>query len=119
MDCIVTVPLSFGLQTWIDEGSDLPGEPWSGEDWHFYLGGSVPRIQPGERVYVVYRGKLRGYAPLVRIATPPEVKRGYALVRHGGAVAVTIDEYIQGFRGVRVRWWAYADERPFPEWQNE
>src|SRR5262245_13300185 len=87
-DVVVTVPQSFGLDTWIAEG-DLPGQSWSGEEWHFYLGGPVPNIKPGERVYVVYKGKLRGYAPLVRIERNG---RGYALVRHNDAVAVTIDE---------------------------
>ena len=31
-DVVVTVPLSFGLDTWIAEG-DAAGEPWSGKDW--------------------------------------------------------------------------------------
>lgn len=31
-DVIVTVPMSFGLLNWIDEG-DPAGEPWSGEEW--------------------------------------------------------------------------------------
>lgn len=113
MDVVVTVPKSFGLDTWIAEG-DAAGEPWSGQEWHFYLGGAVPNIQPGERVYVVYNGKLRGYAPLVRVE-----RNGWrlALVRHGGAVAVTIPEYIKGFRGWRKRWWDRSIETPFPNWQ--
>ena len=32
MDVVVTVPLSFGLDTWIAEG-DAAGEEWSGEEW--------------------------------------------------------------------------------------
>lgn len=118
-DIVVTVPLSFGLQAWIEEG-DLPGDPWSGEEWHFYLGGPVPKITPGERVYVVYGGRLRGYAPLVRIdrLVPPldRSARGYALVRHGGAEAVTIAERIVGFRGFRYRFWPREEEHPWPEW---
>lgn len=114
-DVVVTVPKSFGLQTWIEEG-DSAGEPWSGEEWHFYLGGPVPNIKPGERVYVVYNGKLRGYAPLVRIDRTGI--NSYGLVRHNGAVAVTIDQYIQGFRGFRYRWWDTSVERPFPEWMH-
>jgi hypothetical protein len=114
-DVVVTVPRSFGLDTWIEEG-DPAGEQWSGEEWHFYLGGSPPKIAPGERVYVVYNNKLRGYAPLVRIEhTGPF---SYALVRHGGAVAVTVDEPIRGFRGFRYRWWDHSVERAFPEWQT-
>lgn len=114
MDVVVTVPKSFGLETWIAEG-DAAGEPWSGEEWGFYLGGNPPKIDPGERVYIVYNGKLRGYAPLVRIQ---HTDRGYALIRHGDAVAVTIDERIIGFRGFRYRWWSHSSERPFPEWKD-
>lgn len=113
-DVVVTVPKSFGLDTWIEEG-DAAGEPWSGEEWHFYLGGSPPRMQTGERVYVVYNGKLRGYAPLVRIE---RYERSYALVRHGGAVAVTIDRPIPGFRGFRYVDWDRSEEKPFPEWRQ-
>lgn len=125
-DVVVTVPKSFGLDAWIAEG-DAAGEEWSGEEWHFYLGGYPPKIEKGERVYVVYNGKLRGYAPLVRVEEnmvryverlePSPSSRGYALVRHNDAVAVTIPEYIQGFRGFRYRWWNRAIEVPFPEWQ--
>lgn len=113
-DVVVTVPKSFGLDRWIAEG-DLPGQRWSGEAWEFYLGGGPPRIEPGERVYVVYNGAVRGYAPLVRIQRD---WRSFALVRHGGAVAVTIPEYVRGFRGWRYRWWDRAIEVPFPDWQN-
>lgn len=114
MDVVVTVPKSFGLDTWINEG-DLPDEKWSGLEWHFYLGAGAPQIQPGERVYIVYNGKLRGYSPLVRFE---RINRGGALVRHNGAVAVTIPEYIKGFRGFRYRWWSLVDEIPFPDWKR-
>jgi len=111
-DVVVTVPKSFGLDAWIAEG-DLPGEQWSGEEWHFYLGGGLPNIKAGERVYIVYNGRLRGYAPLVRVAM---TTNGYALVRHNDAQAITIDEHIQGFRGFRYRWWNIEIERAFPDW---
>ncbi len=114
-DVVVTVPKSFGLDAWIDEG-DPVGAEWSGEEWHYYLGGNPPDIQPGSRVYVVYNGTLRGYSPLVRIDRIDAYR--YGLVRHGGAVAVTIPEYIQGFRGFRYRWWNRDLEIPFPDWQN-
>jgi hypothetical protein len=114
-DVVVTVPLSFGLDIWIAEG-DAAGEPWSGQEWDFYLGGSPPAIMPGERVYVAYGGKLRGYAPLVRIDQTGPYR--YSLVRHGGAVAVTIPEPIRGFRGFRFRWWDTAAELPFPDWRK-
>jgi hypothetical protein len=106
--------MSFWTE-WLKEG-DLAGATWSGETWHFYLYGSPPQMIPGERVYIVAHGKLRGYAPLVRI----ERYNGqeYALVRHGGAVACTINEVIRGFRGWRYRAWPYEDERPFPQWQQ-
>src|SRR5579859_1110492 len=114
MDVVVTVPKSFGLDRWIAEG-DAAGQPWSGEEWHFYLGGHPPRIQPGERVYVVFNGRLRGFAPLVRIER--QVYR-FSLVRHGDAQAVTIAEPIPGFRGFRYRWWKLSDEMPFQDWQK-
>lgn len=112
-DVVVTVPKSFGLQKWIEEG-DSAGAPWSGQEWAFYLGGGQPHIKPGERVYVVFNGKLRGYAPLVRIQY---LVHGCALIRRGDAVAVTIPEYIKGFRGFRYRWWSYELETAFPTWQ--
>lgn len=120
-DVVVTVPKNFeyaglvGIAAWVKEG-DAAGTEWSGEEWHFYLGGPRPQIKPGDRVYVVHNGKLRGYAPLVRLESYHS--GGYALVRHGGAVAVTVDETIVGFRGFRYRWWKYEDEKPFPDWQT-
>lgn len=116
MDIVVTVPKWFGLDAWIAEG-DPAGSPWSGQEWHFYLGGPLPRIEPGERVYVVYHGALRGYAPLVRIDSDPQTSR-YGLVRHGDAQAVSLREYIPGFRGFRYRWWDREREEPFPDWQD-
>lgn len=119
-DVCVTVPLSFGLQTWIDEG-DPAGTEWSGQEWFFNLYGWPPNIKPGERVYIVCAGRLRGFAPLVRIDTGiPECAPpcGYALVRHGAAQAVTIDEEVKGFRGYRYRWWERDAERAFPDWQE-
>lgn len=111
-DVVVTVPKTFGLDHWIKEG-DPAGSLWSGLEWGFYLGGPVPDVRPGERVYIVFNGKLRGYAPLIRLE---RTSRGFALVRGGGAVACTIDRPIIGFRGFRYRTWDRADERPFPGW---
>lgn len=123
-DICVTVPMDFGWQNWVDEG-DAAGAPWSGEEWHFYLYGALPQIEKGERVYIVHAGKLRGYAPLVRIDRGENRSYSrdkffgpYALVRHGGAVAVTIDLPIKGFRGFRYRWWDRELEKPFPEWRQ-
>ncbi len=117
-DVVVTVPQAFGLDAWIAEG-DAVGEPWSGQEWDFYLGGSAPDINRGERVYVVYNGMVRGYAPLVRIAYEAGTTgRRFSLVRHGDAVAVTIPEYVRGFRGWRYRWWQREQEYPFPLWRD-
>jgi hypothetical protein len=107
-DVVVTVPKWFWPE-WIAEG-DAAGEPESGERWVFYLH-TLPSIQPGERVYIVAHGKLRGYSPLVRVAET-------GLIRKGGAVAVTIDEPIKGFQGFRYRWWKQEDEKPFPNWRE-
>lgn len=114
MDVVVTVPKSFGLGRWIAEG-DAAGEPESGDEWGFFLGGHPPKIEPGERVYIVYNGKLRGYAPLVRVQ---RTASGYALVRKGGAVAVTVDQLIRGFQGFRYRWWDRSEEKQFPAWRE-
>jgi hypothetical protein len=104
-------PLTYCL--W-DAAGDPPAR-WQ-QEWDFYLGGARPAIKPGARVYMVYNGALRGYAPLVRIDSQGGWR--FSLVRHGGAVAVTIPEFIQGFRGWRYRWWDRSIEVPFPDWQN-
>jgi hypothetical protein len=106
-DVVVTVP-ARRWDEWLNEG-DLPGEPWSGMESFFRLR-HAPMITIGERVYVVARGHLRGYAPLVRIDYSG---MSCELVRRGKAVAVTIAEPIRGFRGFRYRWWDRADEVPY------
>lgn len=141
-DVVVTVPKDFryaglkGIAGWIAEG-DAAGEPESGIEWYFTLGGyNYPNITLGERVYIVHNGKLRGYAPLFLLYCymdeddaagefgdledcPPRRRiPGFALVRKGGAVAVTIPEYIRGFQGFRYRWWDREAERPFPDWRK-
>ena len=114
MDVVVTVPKWFGLDTWIAEG-DAAGEPWTGEEWDFYTVGFRPKIEPGERVYVVFNSKLRGYAPLVQLRWR---RQGGSFIRGGDAVAVTIEEPIRGFRGWKYRWWEREQECPFPGWQE-
>jgi hypothetical protein len=113
-DVVVTVPMRL-WDEWLDEG-DLPGDAPSGDEYAFYLFGGRPQIVPGERVYVVAHGKLRGYAPLTLLGRG--FSDGFALYRAGGAVACTIAEPIRGFRGWRYRWWNYDDERPFPDWRT-
>ena len=118
MDVVVTVPKSFGLQRWIEEG-DPAGTPWSGKYWAYYLQ-AVPDIKSGERVYIVYNGRLRGYSPLLQCKTRNlQRKAKCALIRGGDAVAVTIPEIIIGFMGFRYRWWDYSVEQPFPDWRQE
>lgn len=112
-DYVVTVPMPL-WDEWIDEG-DLPGQEWSGDEYHFYLGGNPPNDWvKGDRIYIVAHGKLRGYSPLVYIEG---YRNRFAFARHGGAVAVTIPERITGFRGFRRRWWKREDEVAFPNWR--
>ena len=121
-DVVVTVPKNFthvcapglkGLAAWIAEG-DAAGEPWSDREWSFTVGWRQPRIEPGERVYVVCEGRLRGYAPLIRLDDDCGTVE---LIRGPGAVAMTIADGITGFRGFRYRWWDRSTEIPFPEWK--
>lgn len=122
IDVCVTVPKWF-WKDWVAEG-DAADDPWTGQSWEFTVP-SLPEIVPGERVYVVAHGKLRGYAPLV--ATGPADGEAtsrasgrwarFCLVRQGGAVAITIPALIPGFRGFRYRWWAREIEVPFPSWK--
>jgi hypothetical protein len=116
-DVVVTVPMRLWAE-WLEEG-DLPGEPWSGWDSHFWFRGPAPRIEYFERVYIVAHGKLRGCAPLRalerRCRLRPDVS---CLIRRGDATAVTIPEPIRGFQGWRYRWWRLEDERPFPDWRT-
>jgi hypothetical protein len=117
MDVVVTVPKGQWAH-WIDEGA-LPDQA-SDVEYHFWIAAnSLPDISPGDRVYVVAHGRLRGYAPLVRVERRCRMRPWSAcLVRTGGAVAVTIPEEIRGFQGWRYRWWACDQERPFPDWLN-
>ena len=117
-DVLVTVPKGM-WQEWIEEG-DLPGEEWSGYANHFWIPrGGLPRIAPGDRVYIVAHGKLRGYAPLVRIERRCLLRPSVGcLLRRNDAEAVTIAEPIRGFQGWRSRWWERDAERPFPAWMT-
>lgn len=117
-DVVVTVPKGL-WSLWLSEG-DLAGEPWSEEaDYHFWIRpDALPVITPGERVYIVAHGLLRGYAPLVSLGRSCKLNPDRAcLVRRNDAVAVTIAESIRGFQGWRYRFWDRAIERPFPDWK--
>lgn len=120
MDVVVTVPKGMWA-SWIAEG-DLPGDE-AQFDSHFFVS-SLPNIAPGERVYVVAHGRLRGYAPLVEVeqsCTLSEPTRWHriCLLRRGGAEAITIPQAVRGFQGWRYRWWDREDEVPFPDWRTE
>lgn len=118
-DLVVTVPRNI-WRDWLAEG-DLPGDakPGAFEAYDFTCGSAShprPPIAPGERVYVVAHGMVRGYSPLVEVAS---VEGRWSLVRRGGAVACTIPDSVRGFRGWRERWWDRTVEKPFPEWMRE
>ena len=124
MDVVCTVPKPL-WRTLLEEG-DLPGEPFTGREYHFFGGGHVPRITLGERVYIVAHGRLRGYAPLLRVERAGVqrpawwwYRASWALVRAGCAVACTLPTPIRGFRGYRYRFWERVEEMPFPAWQTE
>lgn len=114
-DLVVTVPKAI-WSFWVGEG-DAAEEPPSGEEWAFFVGGAKPLIEPGERLYIVSWGKLRGYSPVTRVIR--REGRGWGICRKGGAVACTIEEDVPGFRGYRKRWWSKRSEIPFPKWRTE
>ncbi|MGB8647294.1 MAG: hypothetical protein WCF84_18800, partial [Anaerolineae bacterium] len=80
--------------------------------------------QPGDRVYIVHKYKLRGYLPFVRIV---EIENRahhlffgrFALVGHDAIAGITTSENIAGFAIWRYRWWDRQDERPFPNWGED
>lgn len=119
-DVVVTVPKTLWVR-WIAEG-DLPGDPPAESGlWDFGVGTVLPReAGPGSRVYVVAFGLLRGYAPLLRVASRDDAPGG-AFVRGGGAVACTLLD--AGGAPQAIRGWRYADPlvdrarlAPFPGW---
>ena len=123
MDLVGTCPKDFFLE-WIAEG-DAAGDPETGQEWAWGTSSAMAaRIQPGDRFYVVSHGRLRGYAPVVRVESfswrdsANAKRRSFSIIRKGGAVACTIDESIPGFRGLRERWWAREEEDPFPNWRT-
>jgi hypothetical protein len=100
---------------WVQEG-DPAGTPWSGIEWGWFTRHPLARDgQPGDRFYVVAHGKLRGWAPIVRVARADSGE--WVICRHGDAVACTVPRPIPGFQGLQHRWWNRAEEVPFPDWR--
>lgn len=64
-DLVATCPKSFWRE-WIAEG-DPAGTPWSGQRWGWYINGARPKIEAGDRLYIVAHGRLRGYAPVIAL----------------------------------------------------
>ena len=109
-DLVGTCPKDFWLE-WVTEG-DAAGDTPTSEEWGWFTRHHlIGAIHPGDRFYVVAHGMLRGYAPVTRVTQS-------AIGRRGGAVSVTIDEPVPGFRGLRERWWDREIERPFPDWKT-
>ena len=124
-DLVVTVPKTR-WQEWLGEGT-WPGQACQPDvEYHWFgRGRHLPPIRRSDRLYIVAHGRLRGYAPVVRLDAPPYPKpdwwwpgADWAIVRQGGAVAVTIPGRINGFQGWRYRWWNRGQEIPFPDWQT-
>jgi hypothetical protein len=126
-DLVGTCPKGF-WEEWIAEGDaagdktmDLPsgtGDPIFFEvDWSWCTRDrKALTIETGDRFYVVAHGKLRGWAPVVRVDVSGDGEN-YEIIRRGDAVACTIPETVLGFRGLRRRWWKREDEQPFPDWR--
>ena len=118
MDLVGTCPKDF-WEEWLEEGG-CAGDPPPSNVYPclVYEWGTRSRIakkiKPGDRFYVVSHGKLRGYAPVVRVDESSEDENFSGIIRGAGAVAVTIPEPIPGFQGLRKRWWDRADGDPLP-----
>ena len=114
MDLVGTCPM-HEWNEWLAEG-DCAGTPETGTD-HYWRTRSpmAAKIKPGDRFYIVAHGRLRGYAPVVRV---DHHDGAWDIVRRGQAVACTIQRRIPGFRGLRARWWGRDRERPFPDWRE-
>ena len=117
-DLVGTCPKNFWLE-WLAEGG-CAGAPDDGEEYSWYTRCErmARRARPGDRFYVVAHSRLRGWAPITRVAAPPWQVEEWQIVRRGGAVACTIDAEIPGFRGLRARWWPREVEFDFPGWKT-
>ena len=101
---------------WLAEG-DCAGEPATGQEYEWQTRSRMAlQIRPGDRFYVVAHGKLRGWAPVVRVEKWRTFDGSwcFAIVRAGKAVACTLPYPVPGFRGLRKRWWGRYEEMQFP-----
>jgi hypothetical protein len=118
VDLVGTCPKDFWRE-WLAEG-DCAGELATGEHYSWFTRhealAKLARI--GDRFYVVAHGRLRGWALIAAVVSPPWQAEEWQIVRCGGAVACTIDKHIPGFRGLRKRWWPREAEVPFPDWRE-
>jgi len=89
-DLVVTVPRNLWAE-WIEEG-DAVGEPETGEEWGFFLGHNRPPILPGERLYIVAHDRLRGYAPVTRVAFYPDPCEKHSYTAHVAARSPSIEQ---------------------------
>ena len=126
-DVVVTVPKRLWAE-WLEEGDlaepsrlrhPAPRRGVLEYQYEFRFGGRrLPKIENGERVYIVAWGRLRGWAPLEDLVIG---RSSFSLIRGPGdhARAVTVTQPISGFRGWRYRWWDLNMEHPFPGWKTE
>ena len=118
-DVVATCPQRSWAE-WLAEG-DCAGERTTGEEYAWLTGAMLAgKAKPGDRLYIVAFGRLRGWAPIVRVEHEA-LSLGYhqySIVRAARAVACTLEAPVPGFRGLRRRWWDRADELPFPDWRT-
>jgi hypothetical protein len=106
----------------------------AGQRVYIVAHGKVRGYAPLVAIDSVVSGRKRDRFSVVRIVTQPDGHAkyvhwfpqplpewwwpgsDYGLVRHGGAVAVTIPDAVRGFQGWRYRWWPLEREIPFPDW---
>jgi hypothetical protein len=120
MDLVGTVPKTF-WEEWLAEGNCAGEQERTDLEYAWFTKSKVSlKILPGDRLYIVCNGKLRGWAPVIRLLSDLDDRERpyFAICRSGGAVACTIPQAIPGFRGLRKRWWEHDQEIPFPDWKE-
>lgn len=120
MDLVGVCPKNVWTE-WLNEG-DCAGTEESGAEYTWWTR-KLPlarNLTPGDRLYVVCDGKLRGYAPITRVIQEEDSmgRPIFGICRKGGAVACTIPESIPVQRSIKPRWWDRDHEIPFPGWKE-